>query len=242
MRHLNTSRRAASLFGNSDILCLVMPRAIGPKLFLRPPTIVSGTVRTYSIRAVSVVIYWYTCHHTRLSRNLEVTATLLFDTHNQSCRTPGVPPFDISTKYSVREIAQYQPLHCSCSQPRHSTKFCPTIMPRYGRIEDHGCTGRLAWARGDANYKSKVSTWPPRALWPFQTRIPKSASSLETTEMSLSVSVKVREVTLFPSHVQRPILSYGRNGFHQVQFLLSQIVLVGDSEIASQFAAVLAFY
>jgi hypothetical protein len=75
-------------------------------------------------------------------------------------------------------------------------------MPRCGRIEDHGCTGRLAWVRGDANCKSKVSTWPPRALMAFQTRIQKSASSLETIEMPLPISVKVREVTLFPNHVQ----------------------------------------
>jgi hypothetical protein len=169
MRHLNTSRKAASLFRNSDILCLVMlqllrqTHAIAPSYFYS--ILALSQVRTYTVQALSIVIYRYTYHHTRPSRKLEVSATLLFDTHNQSCRTPGVPPLDISTKYlpSARSTRSQRspnisPLHDSRSQPRHSTKFFPnndnaTLWLHHHK--DHGCTGSEAWARGDANCKTK---------------------------------------------------------------------------------------
>jgi hypothetical protein len=142
------------------------------KLFLRHRSIHCLRYCTYTVRAVSIVIYRYTCHHTRPSRKLEVTATLLFDTHNQSCRTPGVPPLDISTKYGGI-YRQYEvlgprdrPISASSLQllatpPSHQIlSQCHAVIAPSRRPRMHYCTGSLTWARGDADYKSKVSTRP----------------------------------------------------------------------------------
>jgi hypothetical protein len=122
------------------------------------------------------------------SRKLEVTATLLLPNTRGTTTRHKHEVSTVSTKYSVREIAQHQASSLTVARNPAIQPSSFPIMPRYGRIIAK-TTDALAARPGHAEtptakLRSSQCTRPPRALWPFQTRIQRSASSLETIELS----------------------------------------------------------